>query len=142
MSSDEPYWPREEPGAEMMFRKGDQGEQGEKGEPGMTPGARHAFMILTVIIFLFAAAGLIMGARAYNGLQSRQLTMCQFNHDLGDLASVPVTLNPHTHKASKIGIAIIADSRSAFRGLGCHGVLTKPGPSFTRWARHYGLPAT
>ena len=99
----------------------------------------HAFLHL--ITYVFIAALLVIGARSYNTLQTRQLTQCQFNHDLGDLAAVKVVVSPQTHKASKVGIAIVADSRAAFRGLGCRGHLATPVPSFSHWAKVYGLPS-
>ncbi|HEX7995896.1 MAG TPA: hypothetical protein VF506_18405 [Streptosporangiaceae bacterium] len=102
---------------------------------------RSSRTYIDALTLLFIAALIVIGTRAYDTLQTRQLTQCQFNRDLGNLAKVKVALNPKTHKASKVGIAIVADSRAAFRGLGCRGELDKPGPSFIHWARIYKLPA-
>ena len=128
---------------EAMWRgnKGDKGEKGDRG-PSITHGARIAFLVLFLIMIGISGAALLAGIRAYDTLQNRQLTQCQFNQDLGNLASVKVTLNPATRKASKIGVAVIADSRSAFRGLGCPGRLAKPGPSFIHWTTIYHLPVS
>jgi hypothetical protein len=100
----------------------------------------RAVVFIAVLVIAIQAFTIIEGARLYNALHGQVQSQCGFLHDLGNVAAVPVSVNPATHKASKVGVAIIADSRSAFRSLSCPGQLTKPGPSFVHWARFYKLP--
>jgi hypothetical protein len=107
----------------------------------MTTGAQHAFAFILVVMLLLVAGTLLFSARQVGALRDSVRTQCQFARDLGDVAASPVMVNPATHKASKVGIAIIADSRLVFHGLGCPGTLTKPGLSYLHWARYWKLPA-
>lgn len=66
----------------------------------------------------------------------RQRASCAFYRDL---APVPITVGP-TGKASKLGVQIVSDSRAAFVGQACPGLLPAPARSFVRWARFYGIP--
>ena len=99
----------------------------------------HAY--LHVVTYLMIAALLIIGARSYGAILTQQHSQCHWYLDVGNVATSPVAVSAATHKASKIGIAAIADSRAAFRGLGCPGQLEQPGPSFSHWAKVYGLPS-
>lgn len=56
-----------------------------------------------------------------------------------DLAPLPVTVGPDG-KASRLGVQIVSDSRSAFIGEDCPGRLPAPAASFVRWAALYGIP--
>lgn len=114
----------------------------------MSPGARRGLLYLLVLGIAINTAAFWLSARSVNDVRYQQdrlhaavLKLCQFNADLGNAAADPVTLNPATHKASELGIQILADSRAAWRGLGCPGALQAPSPSFTHWAREYHLPA-
>lgn len=114
----------------------------------MTPGARRGLLYLLVLGVAVNLAAFWLSARSVNDIRVQQLklhaavlNLCQFNADLGNAAASPVTLNPMTHKASPLGIQILADSRAAWRGLGCPGRLEAPSPSFSHWARAYHLPA-
>ena len=71
------------------------------------------------------------------GVQHSSASACRF---FADLAGLPVTVTPTTKKASLLGVQIVADSRLAWRGLGCPGTLAPPAPSFEQWARYYHLP--
>ena len=106
----------------------------------MTQGARRGLFYLAALMALIVGGAYYQSTVAINTLRSQVQNQCGFTRDLGDVAAAPVMVNPATHKASKVGIAIIADSRSAFRGLDCPGQLTKPGPTFVRWAKFYNLP--
>ncbi len=77
-------------------------------------------------------------ARQQHSLARQQHSLCLQERDVGGL---PVTVNPVTGRASLLGVSIVADARTAWRGLHCAGVLPPPDPSFTRWARFYKLPA-
>ena len=134
----------------------------------MTAGARRGLLYLLILAMALIGGSYYQSSRSQNRLavqqaaqhrqqialhkqqaalaralaiQHRQtLKLCQLNADLGNVAASPVTLNPATHKATRLGIVIIVDFRTAFRGLGCPGRLRNPGPSFTHWAKKYGLP--
>lgn len=104
----------------------------------MTPGARHAIAVLLVIGIAYAAATLFVGSATVNRLQREVHAQCKFDRDLG---TVPVTVSPATHTASKLGVTIVSDARQGWRGLACPGMLPPPKPSFVKWARFYHLPA-
>jgi len=76
-------------------------------------------------------------ARQQHSLGRQQHSLCRQERDVGGL---PVAVNPVTGRASLLGVSIVADARTAWRGLRCAGVLPPPDPSFTRWARYYHLP--
>ena len=116
---------------------GRRGEKGDTGAPGMTAGARHSFIFLTVLIFLIAGAALIVGVREIGGLQAQIRAECKFD---GDIGTFPVTINSATGKASLLGVAIVSDARVAWHGHGCTGQIPAAAPSFIRWARYYHLP--
>lgn len=112
------------------------------------PVTRRDLLYLLILGVAVNTAAFWLSARSVSDVRHQQarlhaavLKLCQFNADLGDAAADPVTLNPATHKASELGIQILADSRAAWRGLGCPGHLRHPSPSFIRWARAYDLPA-
>lgn len=106
----------------------------------MVANTRTVAFIIAVMLAV-GAANAVLTARSVGSLRNQQLTICNEQADLGNLATIKVQLNPKTHKASPVGIAIIADSRAAVRGLGCPVHLKKPGPSFVHWAHVFGLPA-
>jgi hypothetical protein len=68
---------------------------------------------------------------------ARIAASCHFWSDLGP---APVTVSPATGKPSLLGVRIISDSRVAWHGQDCGGVLPPPDPSFVRWAKYYRLP--
>lgn len=107
------------------------------GHWAMTSGARRAVAGLLVIFIGFAAIVILYTAANTQRLTREVRSQCRFD---GDLAGVPITLNPATHQASKLGVEIISDSRVAWHQAGCPGRLAPPSPSFTRWARFYRLP--
>lgn len=98
--------------------------------------SRYGFTVLAVVVFLLAGANLLFTAREVNQLRLAVLSSCTFAADLG---SVPLTVNPKTGEASELGVKIVADSRTEWRGLGCPGQLAPPAPSFVKWARYYHL---
>lgn len=136
--SGNPRWPAEGPGAEALWRaeKGDKGEPAGAGE-GMTHGARRAVLALFAAMAVLGAAALGLGARTADHLTRQVQSQCRFD---GDLAGLPLSVNPATRKASIIGVKIVSDSRVAWHQAGCPGRLAPPSPSFTRWARFYHLP--
>jgi len=91
------------------------------------------------IVLIVGAANAVFAARLVSAARTQQMTICGEQKDIGNLAAIKVTVNPATHKAAKLGIAIIADSRLAWAGLGCPGRLNKPGRSFLRWAAYYDI---
>ena len=103
----------------------------------MSSGAKRAFIFLTLLTLLLAAAGLITGVREISGLREAVTASCKFDADLG---SAPISLNPATNKPSLLGVTIVSDARVAWHGLHCPGALTAADPSFIRWARYYRLP--
>lgn len=56
----------------------------------------------------------------------------------GSLAGLPATVNPDTGRPSKFSVALIAESRFAYRGKGC-GTPAPLDPSEVRWARYYHI---
>jgi hypothetical protein len=123
----------------------------------MTPGAAHAAAFLAGGVLILGALAVTYAARevagihkAQNQLHQQQAALaraqerqCKYWLDLGNAAAIPVTVNPVTHKASKLGIAIVSDSREAWAGNpNCTGRLAKPSPSFKHWAAVYHLPVT
>lgn len=127
--------------------KGEHGVKGDKGEPGMTRAARRAFLMLTALILAIAMAGLLIGVRAYSGLQNQQardhhrvLAQCGADRSIGDLAHLRVSVSPATHDASKAVLGIIAAHRAAWTRLGCPGRLATASPSYRHWAALYSLP--
>jgi len=128
----------------------------------MTPGARRGLAYLFVLVLLIIGGAYYQSARSVSRVSAEQhrlnvqqhnlavqerrlhqevLTQCRWYGDVGNLAAAPVALNPRTHQASKIGIGAVADSRVAWRGLGCPGTLRPPGASFRHWARVFHLSA-
>lgn len=140
--TDKPNWPPEPRGMEALWRgdKGDQGIQGAQGKPGMTRATRRAFLMLTALILGVALAGLLIGVRAYDGLQQQTRQQCGADRSIGDLARLHVTVNPATHKASKQLLGIIAAHRMAWGRLGCPGHLAAASPSYEQWTVTYQLP--
>jgi hypothetical protein len=104
----------------------------------MTQGALRAAVILLVVSAVFTGATLLVTARQIRTLHMEISSQCKFDSDLG---AAPITVNPATHKASLLGVSIVADSRLAWRGLRCPGTLPPPDPSFVKWARYWKLPA-
>ncbi len=104
----------------------------------MTRGARWAAIGLLLLTLIVGGANLLATYLQVHTVRGAVQAECRFNHDLG---GVPITINPATKKASLLGVEIVADSRLAWRGLGCPGQLPAPSPSFVRWALYYHLPA-
>ncbi|HEV2376226.1 MAG TPA: hypothetical protein VGS19_29160 [Streptosporangiaceae bacterium] len=110
----------------------------------MTRGARYAAVGLLLLTLLTGGANLVA---TYLQVQAVRHTVqavghaseaqCKFDYDL---SGVPISINPATGQASLLGVKIVADSRAAWRGLGCPGRLARPSPSFVKWARFYHLP--
>lgn len=104
----------------------------------MTRGARWAAIGLLLLTLIVGGANLLATYLQVRTVRSAVQAECHFNHDLG---GVPITVGP-TGKASVLGVEIVADSRLAWRGLGCPGTLPPPSPSFVKWALYYHLPAS
>lgn len=128
------------------------------GHLGMSTGALRAVVLLAAAMFALSAVTWYHGNTQAAHLAATQRTQretvrtlnrtvrklerevkssCRFD---GDLAGVPITLNPATRRASELGVKIVSDSRVAWRLAGCPGRLASPAPSFLRWARFYRLP--
>jgi hypothetical protein len=105
----------------------------------MTRGARLAAIGLLILVLIMGGANLLATYLQVHTVRAAVQAECHFNYDLG---GVPITVNPATRKASVLGVKIVADSRAAWRGLGCPGLLPSPSPSFAHWARYYHLPAS
>lgn len=103
----------------------------------ITRGARRAAIGLLILTLLVGAGNLWASWNEERGTRHAAASSCRF---FSDLAGVPVTVAPGTAKASILGVQIISDSRLAWHGLGCPGVLPPPAPSFVRWAQYYRLP--
>lgn len=99
----------------------------------------RAAAFLFAFALVLAAGNLLFTAREVNTVRDAVRAQCGFDYDL---AGVPVAVNPATHKASVLGVKIVADSRLAWRGLGCTGTLPPPSPSFRRWAAYYHVPSS
>lgn len=104
----------------------------------MTRGARWAAIGLLILTLITGGANLLATYLEVSAVRGAVKAECHFNYDLG---GVPITVNPATGKASVLGVKIVADSRAAWRGLGCPGRLPSPSPSFVKWALYYHLPA-
>lgn len=133
MSGRQPRWPAEGPGAEAMWR----GPKGDKGDPGITSRTRRSIVYLFALGILIAAVSLVGVVRTQDHLRSEVQSQCRFD---GDLAGLPLAVNPATGKAAVLGVKIVSDSRVAWHQAGCPGTLPPPSPSFARWARFYHLP--
>lgn len=144
-------WDPQGPGAEALWK----GPKGDKGEPGLSPKLRKgivALFSLAAAIAVAALVGVVVQSGSYQTANAR--TVRKLNHTVnklsrevksqcrfdGDLAGLPLTVNPATHTASELGVKIVSDSRVAWHQAGCPGRLAAPSPSFARWARYYHLP--
>jgi hypothetical protein len=103
----------------------------------ITRGARLAAIGLLILTLLTGAGNLWASLDLTRGVQQDAASSCRF---FADLAGLPVAVTPATGKAALLGVEIVADSRLAWRGLGCPGALPAPAPSFILWARYYRLP--
>jgi len=101
----------------------------------MTHGARRAAAVLVLLTLALAGSNLFFTASEAAKLRAGVLASCAFAADLG---GAPFPSSPA--KVSRLGVAIVADSRAQWRHLGCPGQLAPPQPSFVRWARYYHLP--
>lgn len=97
----------------------------------------YAFVSLAALVLLLAGANLLFTAREVNQVRGTVLASCGFAADLG---GAPLSVNPKTGQASRLGVQIVSDSRVQWHGLGCPGVLPPPAPTFMKWARYYHLP--
>lgn len=100
-------------------------------------GAKRAAIGLLILTLLTGAGNLLASWDEARGVQQAAASSCRF---FADLAGLPLTVSPATGKASLLGVQIVSDSRIAWRGLHCPGVLPPPSASFTRWAEYYRLP--
>jgi len=119
-----------------LFRRS-RAEGGAYDPSQMTPGARHAFAALAVVLALVAGASPVFTVVYANStaatLRSQLLASCAFARDLG---SVPLPASP---RPSKLGVSIVADSRAQWRTLRCPGELPPPSPGLRHWAAFYHL---
>jgi len=92
-----------------------------------------------VLVSGFAVVGLVISSQNRQlSTQARELSAaCGFFHDL---AAVPVRPVPPLKRPSKLSVVLIAHSREAYIGLGCHPEIQPPDPSLVFWARYYGVP--
>lgn len=100
-------------------------------------GAKRAAIGLLILTLLVGGGNLWASWNEERGVQQAAASSCKF---FADLAGVPVTVSPATGKASLLGVQIVSDSRLAWRGLRCPGILRAPSASFERWAKYYRLP--
>jgi hypothetical protein len=101
-------------------------------------GRANRWRIWMLAVSLVFDLGLsVVYLRQNHALRHEVLTSCFQAHDL---APAPVGINPQTHKASILGVRIVADARDQFVKLGCPGRLSAPDPSFVRWAHYYRVP--
>ena len=107
------------------------------GHATITRGARRAAVGLLVLTLITGAGNLLASWNEARGVQHAAASSCRF---FADLAGVPIAVSPATGKPAELGVQIVSDSRIAWRGLGCPGVLPPPSPSFAQWARYYRLP--
>ena len=101
-------------------------------------GARRAAAGMLALMLLVGAGNLLASWDEARGVQHAAASSCRF---FADLAGVPISVSPATGKPpARLGVQIVSDSRIAWRGLGCPGVLPPPSPSFMLWAQYYRLP--
>jgi len=100
-------------------------------------GAARAVVFLFMLAMLIGAFNFFWTSRVVNAANARARALCQFDADLG---TVPLTI-PKGARASRFGVLIISDARTAWHRTGCPGRLGPPDPSFVKWARYYHLPA-
>jgi hypothetical protein len=105
--------------------------------PGITRGAAWGIGVVFAVGIALNLGVLALTSRQITTVRQQTRSDCAFYRDL---AGLPVSVSPKTGKAAKLGVAIIAHSREAWRGHGCGGTLPPPDPSFARWAKFYGLP--
>ena len=103
----------------------------------ISPGAARAVVFLFVLSLAIGALNFAWTSRVVNAASGRVQALCQFDADLG---TAPLTV-PKGARASRFGVLIISDARTAWRRTGCPGRLGPPDPSFVKWARYYHLPA-
>lgn len=103
----------------------------------ISPGAARSVVALFVLMLTLSAANLFFTANATHQLRVAVLASCRFAADRG---AAPVTAAVGMWP-SRLAVEEVADSRQQWRALGCPGRLAPPQPSFTHWARVYGLPA-
>jgi hypothetical protein len=116
------------------------GEGDLAGPPRHAP-ERHRVPTRVLAWALAALFTVLVAAAAVNldlTLTRNGTAACSFYRDL---AGLPVTILATTGRPSELGMSIIANSRAAYRDLGCQGPLPPPSPSFTHWASYYRLPA-
>ena len=103
----------------------------------MSDASRRAVVALFILALLIGGLNFFWTSRQVNEATTRARALCQFDADLG---AVPLTV-PAGAKASRFGVLIISDARTAWHRAGCPGRLAPPAPSFVKWARFYHLPA-
>ena len=103
----------------------------------MSNTSRRAVVALFILSLLIGGLNFFWTSRQVNEATVRAQAQCAFNADLG---AAPLTV-PAGAKASRFGVLIISDARTAWHRAGCPGRLAPPAPSFIRWARFYHLPA-
>jgi len=103
----------------------------------MSDTSRRAVVALFVLSLLIGGLNFFWTSRQVNEATTRARALCRFDADLG---AAPLTV-PAGAKASRFGVLIISDARTAWHRAGCPGRLAPPAPSFIRWARFYHLPA-
>lgn len=105
---------------------------------GMPRRVRLGFVYLSVLTLVLAGLSLLWTSRQVSTATARARAQCQFDADLG---TAPLTAPPGGARPARFGVLIVSDARTAWRKAGCPGHLPAPGPSFTRWAAFYHLPA-
>lgn len=95
------------------------------------------------LLRVFAVVGVVamlmlLGALFYLVIQQGDHlnASCRFYEHL---SSAPIVA-PKGVTPSRLGVEIIGDSRAAFIGQGCPGLLPAPDASFVRWAHFYRIP--
>jgi len=103
----------------------------------MSDASRRAVVALFILALLIGGLNFFWTSRQVNEATTRARALCQFDADLG---AAPLTV-PAGAKASRFGVLIISDARTAWHRAGCPGRLAAPAPSFVKWAAYYHLPA-
>jgi hypothetical protein len=98
---------------------------------------RTRWVTAAAVVAVLCAAVVVLGV-LYIQQGARLRASCEFWRTL---APLPVTTVQPAGRPSRLGVAIIAESRTAYAGQGC-GKPPPPDSSFVQWARYYHLPAS
>ena len=91
--------------------------------------------VLFVLTVVVGVANLLFTTSQVDTLRAQQQAACAFAADLG---SAPFPSSP---RPSKLGVSIVADSRSQWRKLHCPGTLPVS-PGLIKWGHFYRIPVS